>query len=126
VAKVALEGAKRGTRAAQPFAGCAWRMSPTLFFHPRGLGVCGLAVPCSHPWAGEELPAWLQLAEHPGHPLCLSRDLYKSKPMFPFKLTKAENGAREALWPRSPGPWKLQALYSAFPLDVLAVGRCWL
>lgn len=28
----------------------------------------------------------------------------------------------EAPWPQSPGGWKLQAVYSALPLDALAVG----
>lgn len=46
--------------------------------------------------------------------------------MFSFRLTKAEDRAQEALWPLSPGPWKLQAVCCALFLDVLAVGRCWL
>lgn len=96
VAKVALEDAKRGALPAQLFGGY-----PQPHFSPRGLSTRGLAVPCSCPRAGAGAVARLEPAERPasapGPLLCLSRNLYKRKPMFPFKLTKAETGAREAL-----------------------------
>lgn len=70
---------------------------PSPIFPPRGLSAHGLAVPCPCPRAAEGTAAQLELAERPGPLLCLSHNLYKSRPMFPFKLTKAETGAREAL-----------------------------
>lgn len=73
---------------------------PSPIFPPRGLSAPGLAVPCSCPWAAEGTVAQLELAERPASALgrcSASCNLYKRKPMFPFKLTKAETGAREAL-----------------------------
>lgn len=95
VAKVALEDARHGALPAQLFGG-----HPHPIFPPRGLGARGLAVPCSCPRAGEGTVTWLEPAERPAGtpgPCSASGNLYKRKPMFPFKLTKAETGAREAL-----------------------------
>lgn len=96
VAKVALEDAKRRALPAQLFGGypqphfssqgtrCSWPRCPLLL---------------SAGWGGDSDTAGAGRApcRRPGPLLCLSGNLYKRKRMFPFKLTKAETGAREAL-----------------------------
>lgn len=62
---------------------CSWPCCVLLLSQAGAGHWCG--------WRQQSAP-WL-----PRPQLCLSRNLYKSKPMFPFKLTKAEKGAREAL-----------------------------
>lgn len=98
VAKVALGGCQ--ARVPQLFGG-SQRMSPTLFFPPgdtRCLWSCCPRLPSlGRRGATGAAASGRAPCDRPGPLLCLSRNLYKSKAMFSFKLTKAENGAREAL-----------------------------
>lgn len=93
VAKVALEDAKRGALPAQLFGGY---LQP--HFSPQGTR-CTTPLLLSLGWGRVSgmAGAGRVPCKRPGPLLCLSGNLYKRKPMFPFKLTKAETGAREAL-----------------------------
>lgn len=96
MAKVALEDAKRGALPAQLFGGY-----PQPHFSPQGTQCswpcCPLLLSLGSRGDSGTAGAGRASCERPGPLLCLSRNLYKRKPMFPFKLTKAETGAREAL-----------------------------